>query len=185
MTRILANAWGDENCDLSFALIVIDPLTAQWWLDNVKPDVDAMFAKYTGQGNMSGGFSALELWDWQPDFLRLDYYEDLSDDLVEEIEQNEFVSLPDKVVLASAKIARMELCVGVADETGVHWRGREKHSMWEVETPRFTWEMLSAMADEMPPADNSGLKHCWWCGKPTEEIVLLTSVGNQCPDCKK
>jgi hypothetical protein len=184
MKRILANVWSDENCDLNLALLVIDPLTARWWLDKVKPDVDALHAKYHAR-SFSGSFLGLELFDWQPDFLYLDYYEALPKDLVEELEQSDFIYLPDEVMLSGAEMARMETSVAVADDSGVYWRGREKHSSWTVETPRISWSMLEAIADETPPADNSGRRHCWWCGKPTEEIVLLTSVGNQCPDCKK
>jgi len=184
MKRILANTCGDEHSDLSFALIVMDPDTARWWLEQVKPDVDALSAKFSTK-NYSGRFYALEIWDWQPDFIRLDHEEDLTEELVEEIEQSEFIYLPDEIVLASADEARMDFIIGIADVSGVFWRGREKYGPWEVETPIISWEMMADIADQTSPLDNSGRKHCWWCGKRTEEVELFTSTKSECPDCKK
>lgn len=182
MSRLLYNIWGPDYCDISFARITLHPDRAAWWLETMRPMVDKLWEE------LGFDFYGIEIWDREPDFLRTPVYGGaLPEETVEEIEGNEMIELPDDLLLEepNVEIARMEIVIAHVDRDGIFWRGREKHSDHEVETPRMMWERVQARAEASAPANNGGRLHCWWCGSRTEEVTLFTSAGCRCPECGK
>ena len=183
MARLLLNIWGPDYCDISFALIAMNPARARWWIETIYPKIKDL------QDILKYDFYSLEIWDREPEFLRSDAYGGmLPEEVIEELEGNDLIELSDDIVPAekNLKLARMEIVTAHALDDGIMWSGREKHTDYEVETPRLSWERIRAFAEiSEPPGGNKGRKHCWWCGTRTEEVTLFSSVENECPECHR
>jgi hypothetical protein len=183
MARLLLNVWGPDYCDISFAVVAMNPARARWWLETIRARIEDL------QHVLKHDFYSLEIWDGEPEFLRSETYTDMfPESIMEEVEGNDLIELPDDIILeqTSLKPARMELVTAHAMDDGIMWSGREKHSDHEVETPRLSWDRIKAFAEiSEPPGGNKGKLHCWWCGSRTEEVTLFSSIENECPECHR
>lgn len=187
MSRLLYNVWGPDYCDISFALITIHPERAAWWLTTVRPMIDQRWKGLRQAGDYS--FHGIKIWDWEPEFLRMPswYGGVLPEEIVEKIKSNKMVELPDDLILEKPKVehARMDSIIAHVDRSGIVWRGREKHTDYEIETPCIIWKHIRERAEAPEPANNDGRMHCWWCGTRTEEMTLFTSTRSRCAMCGK